>query len=69
MMKLKMSRVVKLTPIIVVVLAAGLWYRGATDRTSKDIKITQLDESFTPLKDHFNAARNKLRFVVLLSPT
>lgn len=31
--------------------------------------LTSLAESLTPLRDHFNANKNKYRFVTLLSPT
>lgn len=52
------------------------FFDGGTDEPSKDdaesgagVDITVLTESLDPLRDHFNANKNKHRFIAILSPT
>ena len=36
---------------------------------AKEADVTVLTESLNPLRDHFNAHRDKHRFIAILSPT
>lgn len=37
--------------------------------SAKEVRLTSLADSVAPLQDHFNAKKDKYRFVALLSPT
>lgn len=51
-------------------LVAALMISPYTDATNPDgPKLTSLAESLAPLRKHFNAHKDKYRFVALLSPT
>lgn len=51
-------------------LVAALMVSSYTDaKTSDDPRLTSLADSLEPLREHFNAHKDKYRFVALLSPT
>jgi len=51
-------------------LVAALMISSYTDaKTSNDPRLTSLAASLEPLREHYNAHKDKHRFVALLSPT
>lgn len=58
----------RLTPLILAVVA-GVDPATAWAAEAKKIEIVSLESSLSPLEQHFNANKNRVRVLVLLSPT